>query len=169
MTGRAMAHLTAAEFGEAVSALAAHVGLEQLKDRLARMNAFTSRRGLGTASALADRLHLLTGGLRRPAPATYAFSTLWNEMVAARLGEDGEKRLETLADEVNACLADDESIVAGKEEALDLALAAYHDALAGATGPEVARLDMLLKAVPSVAERLRLRLTSGSGDAAPGS
>jgi hypothetical protein len=164
-----MAHLTAAEFGEAVSALATHFGIERLRDRLARLNAFTSRRGLGTASALAERLHLLTGGLRRQAPATYAVSSLWTEMVATRLGEEGEKRLETLADDVNACLTDDEAIAPGKEEALDRALAAYHDALAGATGPDVARLDMLLKAVPSVAERLRLRLGPGAGDAAPGS
>src|SRR5690348_4414169 len=69
MTGRAMAHLTQPEFGEAVRALAAHFGIERLRDRLARMNAFTSRRGLGSASARADRLRLLTGGLRRQAPA----------------------------------------------------------------------------------------------------
>src|SRR5689334_3901648 len=145
-----MAHLTAAEFGEAVQALAAHFGLERLRDRLARMNAFTSRRGLGTPSALADRLHLLTGGLRRQTPATFAVSALWNEMVGARLAED-------------------ESVVPGKEDALDAALAAYRDALAGATGPDVARLDMLLKAVPAVAERLRRAHPTGSADAAPGS
>jgi len=169
MTERAMAFLTAAEFGEAVSALATHLGIERLRDRLARLNAFTSRRGLGTASAIAERLHLLTGGLRRQVPATYAFSTLWHEMVGARLGEEGEKRLETLADQVNACLTDGEAISPGKEDALDQALAAYHEALAKATGAEVARLDMLLKAVPSVAERLRQRLAAESGDAAPGS
>src|SRR5690349_11851542 len=142
-----MAHLTAAEFGDAVQALAAHFGLERLRDRLARMNAFTSRRGLGTPSALADRLHLLTGGLRRQTPATFAVSAIWNEMVGARLGEDGEKRLEGLADAVNACLAPDETIVPGKEEALDHALAAY----------------------PAVAERLRRAQPAGSADAAPGS
>jgi hypothetical protein len=160
-----MAHLTAAEFADAVAALAGQLGLERLRDRLARLNAFTSRRGLGTATALAERLHLLTGGLRRQAPATYAFSTLWNEMVAARLGEDGEKRLETLADEVNACLTAEEAIAPGQEEALDRALGAYHDALASATGPDVAHLDMLLKAVPSAAERLRLQRPSASGAA----
>ena len=164
-----MAQLTAAEFGDAVSALAAHFGIERLRDRLARLNAFTSRRGLATASAIADRLHLLTGGLRRQAPATYAFSALWHEMVMSRLGEDGEKRLETLADQVNACLTPDEAVVPGKEEALDQALAAYAEALSGATGPEVARLDMLLKAVPAVAERLRQGLATVSRDAAPGS
>lgn len=150
-----MAQLTHDEFVEAVAALAEHHGVERLRERLARMNAFHSRRGLNTAAAIADRLELLTGGLRRVVPATYAFSSLWNELVAANLGGDGEKKLEGLADQVNACLDQHQGIVPGKEEALDQALAAYHDALAGATGTTVAHLDMLLKAVPAVAERLR--------------
>jgi hypothetical protein len=150
-----MAQLTAAEFSEAVAALAEHHGIERLRDRLARLNAFTSRRGLNTAAAIADRLHLLSGGLRRQVPATYAFSSLWTEMVGERLGEEGEKRLESLAEGVNACLNDDDAVIAGKEDTLDQALAAYREALATATGAAVARLDMLLKAVPTVAERLR--------------
>src|SRR5207247_2386751 len=136
----------------------AREGLQPLgapRERLARLNAFTSRRGRNTVAALAERRHLLTGGLRRQVPATYAFSQLWNEMVGARLGEEGEKRLEGLADQVNACLGERDAIVPGKEEDIDRALAAYRDALAAATGPEVARLDLRLKAVPEVAERLR--------------
>jgi hypothetical protein len=162
-----VAQLSAAEFAEAVSALAAHYGVERLRDRLANMNAFTSRRGLGTASAIAERLHLLTGNLRRPVPATYAFSTLWSEMVGARLGEEGEKRLETLAEQVNACLDEHDAVVTGKEEALDQALAAYRDALGAGTGPDVARLDMLLKAVPAVAERMRMDKPASQDDTAP--
>lgn len=150
-----MAQLTAAEFADAVTALAEHHGVERLRDRLARMNAFTSRRGLNSAAAIAERLHVLTGGLRRQVPATYAFSSLWSEMVAERLGEDGEKRLEGLAEEVNACLGERDDVVPGKEEALDQALTTYRDTLAAATGAGVARLDMLLKAVPAVADRLR--------------
>src|SRR5438105_13454875 len=150
-----MAHLTPAEFAQTVEALAAHFGVERLRERLAKMNAFTSRRGLNTPTAIADRLHLLSGGLRRQVPATYAFSTIWNEMVHAPMDEAVEKRLEGLVEEINACLAKDESVVPGEEEHLDRALAAYRDGLAGVTGPEVARLDMLLKAVPAVAERLR--------------
>jgi hypothetical protein len=164
----AMANLTAAEFGEAVDALAAHYGLERLRDRLARMNAFTSRRGLNSPAAIADRLHVLTGGLRRQVPGTYAFSAVWNEMLGARLGDDGEKQLEGLVERINACLAPDESIVPGKEDALDQALVAYRDTLAGATGPEVARLDMILKAVPAVAERLRRGLPTPATEPAPG-
>jgi len=166
MTG-AMAHLTATEFTEAVSALAAHHGVERLRERLARMNAFTSRRGLNSAAAIADRLHLLTGGLRRQVVATYAFTTLWNEMVGTGIGEEGEKRLEGLIEQVNVCLTRQEAIVPGKEDALDQALVAYRDALAATTGPDVARLDMLLKAVPAVAERLRRGLPEASGEPAP--
>jgi hypothetical protein len=150
-----MAFLTAEEFAAAVGVLAEHHGVERLRERLARLNAFTSRRGLNSATAIADRLFALSGGLRRQVGATFAFTSLWQELVAARLGEEGEKRLETLADEVNACLAPDETIVSGKEAALDRALAAYREALTEVTGPAVARLDMLMKAVPAVAEHLR--------------
>jgi hypothetical protein len=150
-----MAQLTAGEFTQAIAALAEHHGVERLRDKLARMNAFTSRRGLNSAAAIAERLHMLSGGLRRQVPATYAFSSLWSEMVSTRLGEDGEKQLETLAEAVNACLGEDDAVVPGKERELDAALAAYRTALAGATGADVARLDMLLKAVPAVAERVR--------------
>src|SRR4051812_47537460 len=99
-----MAQLTDAEFTEAVAALAEHHGVERLRERLARMNAFTSRRGLNSATAIADRLLLLTGNLRRQVPATFAFSSLWNEMVGGRVGEEGEQKLEKLADGVNAYL-----------------------------------------------------------------
>jgi hypothetical protein len=157
-----MAQLTQAEFTEAIVVLAEHHGVERLRDRLARMNAFTSRRGLNTPAAIADRLHLLTGGLRRQVPGTYAFSSLWAEMVAARVGEEGEKTLETLADEVNACLAQDESIVAGKEDALEQALVRYRRVLEELTGAAIARLDMLLKAVPAVADRVRRPAEAGA-------
>jgi len=150
-----MAHLSIEEFTAAVTALAEHSGVERLRDRLARLNAFTSRRGLNSPAAIAQRLHQLTGGLRRPVIGTYAFTSLWNEMIAAKLGEEGEKRLEALAEQVNACLGPDDGIAPGREEELDRALAAYRETLAAATGPGVAALDMMLKAVPAVAERLR--------------
>src|SRR5262249_18005685 len=74
--------LTPAEFADAVATLAEHHGVERLRDKLARLGAFTSRRGLNTAAAIAERLHLLTGGLRRQVAATYAFSHLWTEMIS---------------------------------------------------------------------------------------
>ena len=150
-----MANLTPGEFTEAVTALAEQHGVERLRDRLAHMNAFTSRRGLNSAAAIAERLHMLTGGLRRQVAATYAFSSLWSEMVGGRLGEEGEKRLEEQAEKVNACLGPSDAIVSGREQELDQALAAYREILASAVGRRTAELDMLLKAVPAVADRLR--------------
>jgi hypothetical protein len=150
-----MANLTEAEFGRAVRALIGHFGLERLRDRFAKMGAFTSRRGLNTPEALADRLYQLTGGLRRQAVPTFAFTSLWGEMLQAKLGEDGEKKLEELAEKVNACLAKDESIVEGKDAEIDTALTEYREMLTSAAGADVAWSDMLLKAVPAVAERLR--------------
>ena len=150
-----MATLTPDEFTEAVTALADHFGTEQLRNRLARLNAFTSQRGLKGPPEIAERLHRLSGGLRLNVPATYAFTSLWGEMVAARMGDDGEHKLEEAANQVNACLAEDNSIVPGKESDLDQALGVYREAVSAAVGPRVATLDMLLKAVPAVAERLR--------------
>jgi hypothetical protein len=150
-----MANLTEAEFSQAVQAMVEHYGLERLRDRFANMGAFTNRRGLNTPAALADRLYRLSGGLRRQAVPSFAFSSLWGEMLQAKLGEDGEKRLEELADKVNECLTKDERVVAGKEDELERALGDYREALSSVAGVEVARADMLLKAVPVVAERLR--------------
>ena len=50
------------------------------------------------------------------------------------------------------------------EEDLDKALSEYRDAVSAAAGPELARWDMLLKAVPAVAERLRAT-EAGSAEA----
>jgi len=159
-----MATLTVPEFTEAVTALAEHFGVERLRDKLAAVGAFQSRKGLTSATALADRLYRLSGGLRLPVAATYAFSHLWAEMLSKKLGgEEHEKPLEALADRVNACLDEKERLVPGKEADLDAALAAYREAVAKATGPRVAQCDMLLKAVPAVAERLRASTPAAVG------
>ncbi len=150
-----MANLTAPEFTQAVGLLSQHFGLERLRDKLNRLGAFNSRRGLNSVDALADRIYRMSGGLRLQVAATYAFSSLWGEMLNAKLGEDGEKKLEELAEQVNACLTPKEAVAEGKEEDLDRALGAYREALSASTGPELARVDMLLKAVPAVADRLR--------------
>ena len=99
-----MANLSEAEFGRAMQVMVDHYGLERLRDRFAKIGAFTSRRGLNTPSALADRVYRLSGGLRRQAMPTFAFTTLWGEMLQAKLGEDGEKRLEELDEEVPKAL-----------------------------------------------------------------
>lgn len=150
-----MAILTAREFGRAVEALVDHNGLERTRDRLASLGAFQQRRGLNSAAALADRLFRLSGGLRLQTRPTVAFSALWGEMLRAKLGEDGERRLEGIADKVNSCLGPKDTIADGREAELDAALAEYREALAAQAGADVALCDMLLKAVPAVADRLR--------------
>lgn len=152
-----MAQLTAQEFAEAIHLLAEEVGLQRLRDKLVGMRALVSGKGLNSPQALAERLYLLSGGLRRQTPATVGFFAVWNQALHAKLGEDGEKQLEELADKVNACLDEQEHLVEGKRAELEQALAEYEAALAAAVGPRFARFDMLLKAVPDVAEILRSR------------
>ena len=157
-----MASLTNTEFTEAVGALAEHYGIERLRDKLATIGAFQSRKGLTSAGAIADRLHRLSGGLRLPVTATYAFSHVWSQMLSEKLGgQEYEKTLEDLADKVNACLDEKEQVVAGKEADLDQALAAYREAIGKATGAKVAHYDMLLKSVPAVADRVRATAPEG--------
>ncbi len=151
-----MASLTTSEFTDAVTALADHFGVERLRDKLAAIGAFRSRKGLTSATAIADRLHQLSGGLRLPVVATYAFTHLWGQMLSEKLGgEENEKAIEALAEKVNACLDEKEHVAAGKESALDEALGSYREAVAKVVGPKAAHYDMLLKAVPAVAERVR--------------
>ena len=151
-----MASLTSAEFTDAVEALAEHFGVERLRDKFATIGAFQSRKGLTSAGAIADRLHRLSGGLRLPVTATYAFSHVWGQMLSEKLGgQETEKTLEELADKVNACLDEKEQVVPGKEADLDQALASYRETIGKATGAKVAHYDMLLKSVPAVADRVR--------------
>ncbi len=151
-----MASLTTPEFNDAVAALAEHFGVERLRDRLASVGAFQSRKGLTSASAIADRLHRLSGGLRLPVVATYAFSHVWGQMLSEKLGgEENEKTIEGLAEKVNACLDEKERVVEGKESELDAALTTYRETVAKTLGARVAHYDMLLKSVPAVADRVR--------------
>lgn len=151
-----MATLTATEFTQAVTVLADQLGLQRLRDRLVRLNGLVTRRNVPSAAVLADQLYMLTGGLRRQVAATFAFQAIWSETLNPKLGEDGEKKFEQLAEAINACLDDHEHIIPDKAAELDAALSAYQTALAEAVGPEAARLDMLLKAVPEIATKLRV-------------
>jgi len=144
-----MAQLTQTEFHRAIVLMADELGLQRLRDRLVKLNAFVTRRRVASAEVLADQMYLLSAGLRRQVAATYAFHALWGELIQGKVGEDGEKRLEELA------AAEDDSVVSEKAADLDGALAAYERALSAAVGPAMARLDMLLKAVPAIAEKLR--------------
>jgi hypothetical protein len=155
-----MATLTQAEFGDLVRCLADELGVQRLRDKLVAMRGLVTRRGAASADALAAQLWQLTGGLRRQVPASIALQGLWAEQVGAKLGEDGEKALEGIAEQINACLGERDTIVAGKESELDGLLAQYQAKLADVVGADRARIDMLLKAVPAVAERLRAGATS---------
>jgi hypothetical protein len=150
-----MAQLTQAEFQQAMGMLANEMGLQRLRDRFVRYNALVTRRKVASAQALADQIYLLSAGLRRQVAATYAFQAIWGEHLSGKLGEDREKDLEKIAETVNTCLAPDETILPEKAADLDAALAEYERALSAAAGQELARMDMLLKAVPAIAEKLR--------------
>lgn len=158
-----MAMLTQAEFGDLVRCLADELGVQRLRDKLVAMRGLVTRRGAANAEALAGQLWQLTGGLRRQVPASLALQGLWAEQLGGKLGEDGEKALEAVAERINACLGDGDAIVAGREAELDTLLGEYQTKLAEVVGADRARLDMLLKAVPAVADRLRAAGGSGAG------
>jgi len=159
-----MAQLTGEEFREAVGLLARELGVQRLRDKLVHMRALVTRRGAPNVEQLAEQLYLLSGGLRRQTPATIGFFTLWNTVLHEKIGEEGEERLEALAEKVNACLSEDEQILPEKEAELEPALAEYEQALCAAVGPGLAYFDMLLKAVPAVAERLRQRRAQAAAE-----
>jgi hypothetical protein len=150
-----MAVLTQKEFQRAITLLADEMGLQRLRDRFVRLNALVTRRKVASADSLADQLYMLSAGLRRQVAATYAFHAVWGEAVNQKLGEDGEKNLEKLAEAVNACLGEKDEILADKAAELETALAEYERALSAVVGAEKARMDMLLKAVPAIADKLR--------------
>jgi len=150
-----MAALSPVEFERAMTLLSTEVGFDRLKERVVRVGAFSSKRNLGTVRALADRLYMLTGGLRRETAASYGFHSVWAEAFAARMKEEDEKTLSEAAERINACLDTAQRVQPVKAATLDDELATYHAILSKAVGDEVARLDMLIKAVPAVADRIR--------------
>jgi len=153
-----MAHPTGQELREAIDLVVERMSYGKLHDRLVRLNAFVSRRKPPSPEVLADRLYSLTGGLRRQVPATVAFHTVWSEAISSAIGEENEKELEAVANRINATLTEDERAVReGQAQELDAALGDYERILATAIGPRATRIDMLLKAVAPVAERLRAR------------
>jgi hypothetical protein len=154
-----MAQLTQQEFSRAIGLLAADLGLQRLRDRFVRLNGLVTRRRVASADQLADQLFTLTARLRRQIPATIAFHTIWSQQITEKVGEEGEKELEKIAERINGCLGEREEIVDEKKAELDAALSEYMQRLAGAIGVERARLDMLLKAVPAVGERVRAMLS----------
>lgn len=150
-----MAHLVQEEFTRLIGILADDLGLQRLRDRLVRLNALVTRRRAVSAEQLAGQLYQLTAGLRRQIPATLAIQAVWGEQLNAKIDEESEKMLEQIATAINSCLGERDVVLPEKQAELDGHLACYEQRLAHLVGPERARLDMLLKAVPRVAERLR--------------
>jgi hypothetical protein len=150
-----MAHLTQNEFQRAIQILAEEMGLQRLRDKFFRLNGLVTRRKVASADSLASQLYQLSSGLRRQVPAALAFQAIWAETIHDKVGEEGEETLEKLGEKVNECLGDNDEIKTDKEADLESALNEYEDTLASTVGTEKARLDMLMKAVPAVAERLR--------------
>src|SRR5262249_58209952 len=120
-----MAHLTQTEFQRAMALLANETGLQRLRDRFVKLNALVTRRKVASAESLAEQLYLLSAGLRRQVPATYAFHAVWTDHLNEKLGEEGQKTIEKLAEGVNACLGKDDAILAEKAADLDAALGEY--------------------------------------------
>lgn len=153
-----MAAPTGQELRDAIGLLAERMGYGKLHDRLVRLNAFVSRRKPPSPDILADRIYNLSGGLRRQVPATLAFHTVWSEIFTNTIGEENDQKLGEIADRINATLTEDErGVREGREAELEAALGEYEAIVAGVMGPQATRLDMLLKAVPPVAARLRAR------------
>lgn len=165
-----MAHLTQSEFNRAIEILAEEMGLQRLRDKFFRLNGLVTRRRVASAASLAGQLYQLSAGLRRQVPAAIAFQAIWSESIHEKIGEEGEAALEKLADKINECLADNDTIREDKETELKSALQQYESTLAASVGAEKARLDMIMKAVPAVAECLRLDppLATGTGALAKG-
>lgn len=160
-----MANLKVEEFNKIIECLSEDHGLQRFRDKLVRLNALVTRRKAVSATRLATQLYTLTGGLRREVPATVAIHSLWAEQVNERLGEDGEKELEGIAAQINECLGDDDEIIPDKADDIGGHIRRYEERLAASIGPDRARLDMILKAVPEVADRLREMPAAAPGKA----
>jgi len=152
-----MANLTMEEFEQCLVAVADGGPPEKLRDRLCRLNAFHSRRGLGTIQAISSRLFQLSSGLRREVPATHAFRALWADLIGKRLNESVGEKLDALAEKINENIEESGKIKEGCRETLEAALGEYENLLARRIGGRAARLDTLQKAYPSVAEILRAK------------
>ena len=152
-----MANLSLDEFERCLSLLAEGGTPERLRDKLARLNAFHSRRGMNSLRALTERLYSLSSGLRRDVPAARAFQALWAEHVGTKLNRKSGEKLDQLADKVNENLNEDGSVKDGMDATLVIAVDEYEGLLARKVGGETARLDTLQKAVAAVATLLRAK------------
>lgn len=152
-----MANLSLDEFESCLGLLAEGGTPEKLRDKLARLNAFHSRRGMNSLHALAERMFALSSGLRRDVPSARAFNALWAEHVGTKLSRKSGEKLDELADKVNENLHEDGTVKDGCSDSLKASVDEYEELLARKVGGATARLDTLQKAVPAVAEMLRAK------------
>ena len=157
-----VARLTALEFQEFIEELVRLDGLAKLQDKLVRSHALVSRRRLGSVEAAARQLHQLTVGLEREGLATQVLLALWEDLLQRKLDEDTGKRLEELAGEINGCLLPGNQVDAAKLEVLRATLSKYHETLAGRVGATAARLTMVTRAFPAVAQLVRQDIDSAA-------
>lgn len=154
-----MAQLTIQEFDTMIATLVEHNGFNRFYESLLKANALVSRKRPPTAQALATQLYQLSAGLRREHPARYAVEVLWQDMLSKNVDQEKTQTIESLIEQVNACLNDRLEVQPEKTAELLAALGAYHRGLATLTTDEVAYMEMLLRATTDVARFLRERKT----------
>lgn len=150
-----MAQLSIEEFQELTDELIARQGFAKLQSQLMRTNVVVSKKLLANPSAVTRTLHRLTAGLAREGMASQVLLALWEEALGGSLDKEMGRELETLAERINACLGGDLGILDGKSEEIRAALREYRDKLAARIGERAARLTMMTRAVPAVAQILR--------------
>jgi len=150
-----VARLSASEFHALIEELVRVDGIGKLQEKLIRSRALVSRRRLGSVDALAKQLFQLTLGLERESLASQVVLALWEELLRDKLDEEAGKRLEGIAEKINACLIDGKAIDPAREAELRTSLDEYRTSLAERVGESAARLTMLTRAYPSVARVIR--------------
>lgn len=159
-----MARLSSAEFQTLIEELAQAEGIGKLQEKLLRTRALVSRRSFGSIQSLARQLYQLTLGLEREGLPSQVVVALWEEMLREKLGDEPTKRLEEIAEKINACLVGEKDIDPARENDLRAALGEYRDALAARIGDAAARLTMLTRAFPAVARLIRDDTKATSAD-----
>jgi len=154
-----MAQLTIQEFDTMIATLVEHNGFTRFYEGLLKANALVSRKRPPNVQSLATQLYQLSAGLRREHPARYAVEVLWQEMLSKNIDQKKTQTIESLIEQVNACLNDRLEVLPEKTPDLVTALGAYHRGLAILTTDEVAYMEMLLRATTDVARFLRERKT----------
>ena len=150
-----MAHITAREFDTFIRLLTEHYGLNIVHERLLKANALVSRKRPSGWQPLASQLYQLSAGLRRDHPARYAVELLWQDMMSSQTEEDQQETLDTLAEQINACLTEKFAVILEKQADLTSALGAYQQAIAALSTDEAAYTEILLRASTDVATFLR--------------